>query len=75
MFTSTPLGPTRPQSSPYNIQLSADETPGDTHVEGLTQQSADRVSELLMINYARYHTLFDAVGFHSKWNHLEKGRY
>ncbi|KAL6237510.1 hypothetical protein BDW75DRAFT_238297 [Aspergillus navahoensis] len=69
MFTSTPLGPTRPQSSPYNIQLSAEETPGSTHVEGLTQQSADCVSELLMINYARYHTLFDAVGFHNHTVH------
>ncbi|KAL3430658.1 hypothetical protein BDV09DRAFT_189045 [Aspergillus tetrazonus] len=69
MFTSTPLGPTRSQGSPYNIQLSADGTPGNTHVEGLMQQSADRVSELLMINYARYHTLFDAVGFHNHTVH------
>ncbi|KAL4898964.1 hypothetical protein BDW74DRAFT_184241 [Aspergillus multicolor] len=69
MFTSTPIGPTTPQSSPYNIQLSAAETPGATHVSGLTQQSADRVSELLMINYARYHTLFDAVGFHNHTVH------
>ena len=66
LFTSKPLGPTTPESSPYNIHLSATETPGDTHVDGLTQGSADRVSELLMINYARYHTLYDAVGFHSK---------
>lgn len=66
LFTSTPLGPTEPQSSVYNIQLSAAETPGNTQVNGLTQASADRVSELLMINYARYHTLYAAVGFHSK---------
>jgi hypothetical protein len=50
----------------YNIQLSASGTPGRTHVEGVTQESADRASELLMLNNARYHTLFDAVGFHSK---------
>ncbi|KKK21810.1 hypothetical protein P175DRAFT_0544167 [Aspergillus ochraceoroseus IBT 24754] len=58
-----------PQNTPYNIQLSASDTPGRTHVEGLTQESADRVSELLMINYARYHTLFDAVGFHNHTVH------
>lgn len=52
--------------SPYNIQLSPDETPGRTHVKGLAQESADRTSELLMVNHVRYHTLFDAVGFHSK---------
>ncbi|KAL4917425.1 hypothetical protein BDW62DRAFT_201857 [Aspergillus aurantiobrunneus] len=69
LFSSTPLGPTTPQSSAYNIQLSAAKTPGNTHVEGLTQESADRVSELLMINYARYHTLFDAVGFHNHTVH------
>ncbi|OJI99511.1 hypothetical protein ASPVEDRAFT_126175 [Aspergillus versicolor CBS 583.65] len=69
LFTSTPLGPTEPQSSVYNIQLSASETPGNTHVDGLTQASADRVSELLMINYARYHTLYAAVGFHNHTVH------
>ncbi len=52
--------------SAYNIQLSPDATPGATHVEGLTQDSADKTSELLMVNHARYHTLYDAVGFHSK---------
>lgn len=35
-------------------------------MDGLTQESADRTSELLMVNHVRYHTLFDAVGFHSK---------
>ena len=52
--------------SAYNIQLSPDETPGRTHVHSLTQDSADKTSELLMVNHVRYHTLFDAVGFHSK---------
>ncbi|KAL2819630.1 hypothetical protein BDW59DRAFT_151302 [Aspergillus cavernicola] len=69
MYSSTPLSPDIPQNSPFNIQLSATETPGQTHVDGLTQESADRVSELLMINYARYHTLFDAVGFHNHTVH------
>lgn len=53
--------------SPYNIQLSPEDTPGNTHVKVLTQESADKVSELLMVNHVRYHTLFDAVGFHSKF--------
>ncbi len=52
--------------SAYNIQLSPDATPGAAHVEGLTQDSADKTSELLMVNHVRYHTLYDAVGFHSK---------
>ncbi|KAL2850275.1 hypothetical protein BJY01DRAFT_261727 [Aspergillus pseudoustus] len=68
-FLSQPLGPTESKSSPYNIQLSATETPGQTNVGGLTQESADRVSELLMLNYARYHTLFDVVGFHNHTVH------
>ncbi|KAL3458171.1 hypothetical protein BJX64DRAFT_228063 [Aspergillus heterothallicus] len=69
LFSSLPLGPTVSQSSPYNIQLSATETPGHTHVDGLTQESADRASELLMLNNARYHTLFDIVGFHNHTVH------
>ncbi|KAL2131433.1 hypothetical protein VTI74DRAFT_5123 [Chaetomium olivicolor] len=61
-MTSMPSG-----VSPYNIQLSPDDTPGRTHASKLTQDSADRASELLMVNHVRYHTLFDAVGFH---NHI-----
>ncbi|KAK4669952.1 uncharacterized protein QC763_207450 [Podospora pseudopauciseta] len=55
--------------SPYNIQLSPEDTPGNTHVKVLTQESADKVSELLMVNHVRYHTLFDAVGFHNHTVH------
>ena len=69
----TPTAPLRPdpqkppcQATPFNIQLSASETPGRTHVDGLSQESADKASELLMLNHAKYHTLFDEVGFHSK---------
>ena len=54
------------KATPYNIQISASETPGRTHADPLTQESAERVSELLMLNHAKYHTLFDFVGFHSK---------
>lgn len=54
------------KATPYNIQISASETPGRTHADALTQESAERVSELLMLNHAKYHTLFDFVGFHSK---------
>lgn len=53
--------------SAYNIQLSPGETPGRIHVQTLAQDSADRASELLMVNHVRYHTLFDAVGFHSEY--------
>lgn len=54
------------KATPYNIQISASETHGRTHVDALTQESAEKVSELLMLNHAKYHTLFDFVGFHSK---------
>ncbi|RMJ28751.1 hypothetical protein PHISP_00396 [Aspergillus sp. HF37] len=53
----------------YNIQLSASDTPGRTYFDGVTQESADRASELLMLNNVRYHTLFDAVGFHNHTVH------
>lgn len=55
-----------PKIAPFNIQLSAQETPGRFHVKDVTQDSAERTAELLMVNHARYHTLFDEVGFHSK---------
>jgi hypothetical protein len=60
------------QATPYNIQLSASETPGRTHVEELRQESAEKASELLMLNHAKYHTLFDEVGFHSKLASVSK---
>lgn len=53
------------KASPFNIQISASETPGRTHVDDLRKESAEKVSELLMLNHAKYHTLFDFVGFHS----------
>ncbi|KAF7513643.1 hypothetical protein GJ744_007694 [Endocarpon pusillum] len=56
-----------PQPTPYNIQLSPSETPGRTHVEELSHESAEKVSELLMLNHVQHHTLFDEVGFH---NHI-----
>ncbi|KAF2705854.1 hypothetical protein K504DRAFT_439131 [Pleomassaria siparia CBS 279.74] len=54
-------------ASAYNIQLSATSTTGHTHVEGLSQETADKVSELLMLNHEKYHTFFNEVGLH---NHI-----
>jgi hypothetical protein len=56
---------TVPQATPFNIQISPSDTPGRTHVDALSKESAEKVSELLMLNHAKYHTLFDFVGFHS----------
>jgi hypothetical protein len=44
--------------------LTIDGTPGHIHVDNLTQQSADKASELLNINHASYHTRW-AGTFHS----------
>ncbi|KAI0199064.1 hypothetical protein F4808DRAFT_471969 [Astrocystis sublimbata] len=48
------------------IQLSPWATPGYTHAVSLTQESADRTSELLTINHTLYHTRWKAT-FH---NHI-----
>ncbi|GMF81532.1 unnamed protein product [Aspergillus oryzae] len=54
------------QATPWNIQLSATDTPGFTHVEKLEQRSADRASDLVMNNHSKFHTFHDEiVGFHS----------
>lgn len=53
------------KASPFNIHISASDTPGRTHVDDLRKESAEKVSDLLMLNHAKYHTLFDFVGFHS----------
>ena len=47
-----------------SIHVSTDATPGYTHAEGLTAESASRVSELLTINHGLYHTRFNG-GLHS----------
>ena len=67
VFYQTEPWKTVSKATPFNIQISASETPGRTHVNALTQESAEKVSELLMLNHAKYHTLFDFVGFHSKY--------
>ncbi|KAF2009071.1 hypothetical protein BU24DRAFT_90151 [Aaosphaeria arxii CBS 175.79] len=54
-------------ADPYNVYLDAKKTPGFTHVKDLQQESADKASELLMLNHAKYHTLFNDVGLH---NHI-----
>lgn len=53
------------QASPYTIQLSPDDTPGYTHAQGLTAESAELVSDLLNINHESYHTRWKQT-FHSK---------
>lgn len=58
--------PTFVMATAYNVQLSPTHSPGFTHVDDLKEESADRVSELLMLNHAKYHTLFNEVGLHSK---------
>jgi hypothetical protein len=62
------------EATPYNIHISALDTPGYTHVDELKQESADMTSELLMVNHAKFHTLFDFVGFHSKSRLLAEDR-
>ncbi|KAB8256193.1 oxidoreductase AflY [Aspergillus pseudonomiae] len=58
------------QATPWNIQLSATDTPGFTHVENLEQKSADRASDLVMSNYSKFHTFHDEiVGFHNHISH------
>jgi hypothetical protein len=52
--------------APYNVELALDSTPGHTHVDNLSQESANKVSELLMPNHANYRILFNEVGLHSK---------
>ncbi|KAF2264728.1 hypothetical protein CC78DRAFT_553292 [Lojkania enalia] len=65
-MSSDANGP-RAKATPYNIQLSPTSTQGFTHVNILTQESADKVSDLLMLNHAKYHTYFNEVGLH---NHI-----
>ncbi|KAL3417758.1 hypothetical protein PVAG01_10768 [Phlyctema vagabunda] len=48
------------------VTLSADATPGFTHVGSLKEESAKKVSEFLIINHLLYHTRWKAT-FH---NHL-----
>ena len=53
-------------ASPYNVQLSAQSSPGNVHVEDLKEESANKASELLMLNHAKYHNMFHDAGFHSE---------
>ncbi|KAM0813222.1 putative Oxidoreductase AflY [Seiridium cardinale] len=62
------MGPsTTNPATAYSISLSPVATAGSTNVGNLTQESADKVSELLMINNALYHARFNDAGFH---NHI-----
>jgi hypothetical protein len=48
-----------------SIVLLPDKTPGWTHADKLTLESAKLASELLTINHSFYHTRWNA-GFHSR---------
>ncbi|KAB8203765.1 hypothetical protein BDV34DRAFT_236260 [Aspergillus parasiticus] len=58
------------QATPWNIQLSATDTSGFTHVGNLERRSADRASDLVMNNHSKFHTFHDEiVGFHNHISH------
>lgn len=61
---------TPPGATAYKVQFSPKHSPGYTHVGSLTDESASKASELLMLNHAKYHTLFNEVGLHSEFSHL-----
>ncbi|KAF2187548.1 hypothetical protein K469DRAFT_569451 [Zopfia rhizophila CBS 207.26] len=56
-------------ATPYNIHFDVEKSEGHTHVEGLKKESAEKVSELLMLNHAKYHTLFNEAGLHNQIVH------
>lgn len=53
-------------ATPYNVRFSVEDSPGHMHVQNLQEESANKVSELLMTNHAKYHNIFNNVGLHSK---------
>lgn len=55
-----------PYATVTHVELSPSATPGYTHANGLTGESAKKASELLTFNHALYHTRWSALGFHSK---------
>ncbi|KAL7623787.1 hypothetical protein AAE478_005340 [Parahypoxylon ruwenzoriense] len=55
-----------PQVASRTVRLCAKTTPGYTHADGLTEESARLVSELLTTNHASYHTRWKGT-FH---NHI-----
>ncbi|PSN59306.1 hypothetical protein BS50DRAFT_641026 [Corynespora cassiicola Philippines] len=54
-------------ATPYNIHFDVDKSKGCLHVDDLKKESAEKVSDLLMLNHAKYHTLFNEAGLH---NHI-----
>lgn len=53
---------------PDKIQLTVKDTPGYTHAEGLSEETAKLTSELLTINHDLYHNRWNA-GFHNHITH------
>ncbi|KAH7355764.1 hypothetical protein BKA66DRAFT_474847 [Pyrenochaeta sp. MPI-SDFR-AT-0127] len=64
---SRPIRDSLLEATPYNIRFSATSPRGFAHVNELAEESADKASKLLMLNHAKYHTLFNEVGLH---NHI-----
>lgn len=60
------MTPDDPFATATRIELSPSATPGCTHANGLTGESAKKASELLTVNHTLYHTRWSALGFHSK---------
>jgi hypothetical protein len=52
-------------ATPNKVILTPSSTPGFTHAENLSVESANLTSELLTINHDRYHTRWKAT-LHSK---------
>ncbi|KAF2256105.1 hypothetical protein BU26DRAFT_573978 [Trematosphaeria pertusa] len=55
-------------ASSTHVQLSPSTTPGYTHADGLTAESAKKASDLLTINHAAYHTRWKGT-FHNHITH------
>ncbi|KAK4235626.1 hypothetical protein C8A03DRAFT_17655 [Achaetomium macrosporum] len=62
------MAASRSRALTTTVQLSADTTPGYTHVDGLTETSAKKVSDLLTANHALFHTRWKAT-FHNHMVH------
>ena len=52
-------------ATPYNVHFDVTKSPGRTHSNNLRPESAEKASELLMLNHAKYHTYFNEFGLHS----------
>jgi glutamyl-tRNA reductase len=56
-------------ASATNLHVLSTCNRGEVYVENISQEAANRVSELLMQNHEKFHILFHGRGLHSK-SHL-----